>query len=240
MIKNILVIHMKLSIIMPVYNEKNTIEEIIRRVSGVEGIEKELIIVDDFSTDGTRELLRKYQNSARRNNMEIVFHDQNLGKGMAIRTGLKKVTGDLVIIQDADLEYDPNDYLKLVQPIVEEGAFVVYGSRSLSHRNKMSYLRYHIGGQVVTWWTNRLYGCRLTDEPTCYKLFRANLLKSLRLSCKRFEFCPEVTAKIRKRGIEILEVPISYNPRKIKEGKKIRWKDGIQAIWTLLKYRFTN
>jgi glycosyltransferase involved in cell wall biosynthesis len=159
---------------------------------------------------------------------------------MAIRTGLEKVTGDLVIIQDADLEYDPNDYLKLVQPIMEDGAFVVYGSRSLSHKNKMSYLRYFIGGQVVTWWTNLLYGCRLTDEPTCYKLFRADLLKSVKLNCKRFEFCPEVTAKIRKRGIEILEVPISYNPRKIKEGKKIRWKDGIQAIWTLLKYRFTN
>ena len=236
-IENILVIPMKLSIIMPVYNEKNTIEQIIRRVSAVEGIEKELIIVDDFSTDGTRELLRKYQNNC---NIAIVFHDQNLGKGMAIRTGLEKVTGDLVIIQDADLEYDPNDYLKLVQPIMEDGAFVVYGSRSLSHKNKMSYLRYFIGGQVVTWWTNLLYGCRLTDEPTCYKLFRADLLKSVKLNCKRFEFCPEVTAKIRKRGIEILEVPISYNPRKIKEGKKIRWKDGIQAIWTLLKYRFTN
>lgn len=228
---------MKLSIIMPVYNEKNTIEEIIRRVSAVEGIEKELIIVDDFSTDGTRDLLRKYQNNC---NIEIVFHDKNLGKGMAIRTGLKKVTGDMVIIQDADLEYDPNDYLKLIKPIVEDGADVVYGSRTLSHKNKISYLRYFIGGQIVTWLTNLLYRSRLTDEPTCYKLFRANVLKGIELNCRRFEFCPEVTAKIRKRRIKIVEVPISYKPRKIKEGKKIRWKDGLQAIWILLRYRFTD
>ena len=228
---------MKLSIIMPVYNEKNTIKEIIRRVTAVEGIEKELVIVDDFSSDGTRELLRKYQNNC---NVAIVFHDQNLGKGMAIRTGLEKVTGDLVIIQDADLEYDPNDYLKLIKPMVEDGVDVVYGSRSLSHKNKKSYLRYFIGGKMVTWWTNLLYWCWLTDEPTCYKLFRADLLKSLRLNCKRFEFCPEVTAKVRKRGITITEVPISYKPRKIKEGKKIRWRDGLQAFWTLLKYRFKD
>jgi dolichol-phosphate mannosyltransferase len=228
---------MKLSIIMPVYNERSTIEEIIKRVSGVEGIEKELIIVDDFSTDGTRELLRRYQNNC---NIEIVFHDKNIGKGMAIRAGLKKVTGDVVIIQDADLEYDPNDYLKLIKPIVEDEADVVYGSRLLSHKNKMSYLRYFIGGQIVTWLTNLLYGSSLTDEPTCYKLFRADILKSLRLNCKRFEFCPEVTAKVRKKGIKIIEVPISYEPRKIEEGKKIRWKDGLQAIWTLLKYRFKD
>jgi glycosyltransferase involved in cell wall biosynthesis len=228
---------MKLSIIMPVYNEKHTSEEIIRRVSAVEGIEKELIIVDDFSTDGTRELLRKYQKNC---NIKIIFHDKNMGKGMAIRTGLKKVTGDMVIIQDADLEYDPNDYLKLIKPIIEDGADVVYGSRSLSHKNKMSYLRYFIGGKMVTWWANLLYWCWLTDEPTCYKLFRSDILKSLRLKCKRFEFCPEVTAKIRKRGIKIVEVPISYQPRKMEEGKKIRWKDGLQALWTLLRYRFKD
>jgi glycosyltransferase involved in cell wall biosynthesis len=234
---------MKLSIIMPVYNEKDTIEEIIRRVCAVEGIEKELVIVDDFSTDGTRELLEKYAYASidqRNCNIQIAFHDQNQGKGMAIRTGLKKVTGDLVIIQDADLEYDPNEYLKLVKPIIEDGADVVYGSRTRSHGYKISYLRYFIGGKFVTWLANLLYWCWLTDEPTCYKLFRAGLLKSLKLNCRRFEFCPEVTAKIRKRGIKIVEVPISYMPRKIKEGKKIRWKDGLEAIWTLVKYRFTN
>lgn len=235
---------MKLSIIMPVYNEKNTIEEIIKKVGGVTGIEKELIIVDDFSTDGTRKFLKKYTGNCNipqgTEVVKISFHDKNLGKGMAIRTGLKNVTGDMVIIQDADLEYDPNDYLKLVKPIVEDGADVVYGSRLLSHKNKMSYLRYFIGGQIVTWFTNLLYNSSLTDEPTCYKLFRADILKSLRLNCKRFEFCPEVTAKIRKRGIKIIEVPISYEPRKIKEGKKITWKDGLQAIWTLLRYRFKD
>jgi len=235
---------MKLSIIMPVYNEKHTIEEIIRRVSGVEGIEKELIIVDDFSTDGTREFLREYMGDCNipqgTEVVKILFHDKNLGKGMAIRTGLKNVMADMVIIQDADLEYDPNDYLKLIKPIVEDGADVVYGSRLLSHKNKMSYLRYFIGGQIVTWLTNLLYGSKLTDEPTCYKLFRADILKSLRLNCKRFEFCPEVTAKVRKKRIKIVEVPISYEPRKIKEGKKITWKDGLQAIWTLLKYRFKD
>jgi dolichol-phosphate mannosyltransferase len=236
-IKNILVILMKLSIIMPVYNEKNTIEEIIRRVCAVAGIEKELIVVDDFSTDGTREFLKEYMDDC---NIKVLFHDKNFGKGMAIRTGIKNVTGDMVIIQDADLEYDPNDYLKLIKPIVEDGADVVYGSRLLSHKNKMSYLRYFIGGQIVTWFTNLLYKSSLTDEPTCYKLFRADLLKSLRLNCKRFEFCPEVTAKVRKRRVKITEVPISYEPRKIKEGKKITWKDGLQAIWTLLKYRFKD
>ena len=235
---------MKLSIIMPVYNEKNTIEEIIRRVSGVEGIEKELIIVDDFSTDGTREFLKKNMGNCSipqgTEAVKILFHDKNLGKGMAIRTGIRNVTGDMVIIQDADLEYDPNDYLKLIKPIVEDGADVVYGSRILSHKNKKSYLRYFIGGQLVTWLTNLLYRSSLTDEPTCYKLFRTNVLKSIKLNCTRFEFCPEVTAKVRKKGIKITEVPISYEPRKIKEGKKIRWKDGLQAIWTLLRYRFTD
>jgi len=235
---------MKLSIIMPVYNEKNTIEEIIRRVSAVGGIEKELIIVDDFSTDGTREFLKKYMGNCNipkgTEVVKISFHDKNLGKGMAIRTGIRNVTGDMVIIQDADLEYDPNDYLKLVKPIIEDRADVVYGSRYLSHKNKMSYLRYFIGGQILTWLTNLLYGSRLTDESTCYKLFRADLLKSLKLNCKRFEFCPEVTAKVRKKRIKIVEVPISYEPRKIKEGKKITWKDGLQAIWTLLKYRFKD
>lgn len=213
-------------------------------MSAVAGIEKELIIVDDFSTDGTREFLKKYMGNCNipqgTEVVKVLFHDKNLGKGMAIRTGLKNVTGDMVIIQDADLEYDPNDYLKLVKPIVEDGADVVYGSRLLSHKNKKSYLRYFIGGQLVTWLTNLLYRSSLTDEPTCYKLFHTNVLKSIKLNCTRFEFCPEVTAKIRKKGIEITEVPISYEPRKIKEGKKIRWMDGLEAIWTLLRYRFKD
>jgi dolichol-phosphate mannosyltransferase len=227
---------MKLSVIIPVFNEKQTIREIIKKVKEV-NLKKEIIIVDDCSTDGTKEILKNYPQNEE---IKIFFHKKNKGKGSAIRTALLYTKGEVVIIQDADLEYDPNDYLKLVNPIIENGADVVYGSRSLSHKNKMSYLRYFIGGQVVTWLANLLYGCRLTDESTCYKLFRADVLKSLKLNCKRFEFCPEVTAKVRKRGIKISEVPISYNPRKIKEGKKIRWKDGLEAIWTLIKYRLVE
>jgi len=229
---------MKLSIIMPVYNEKDTIMEMVGKVMNV-NMEKELIIVDDCSKDGTREILRKIDNIDNDdNNIMVIYHKKNMGKGMAIRTAIKHVTGDIVIIQDADLEYEPEDYYELVRPIIEGKADVVYGSRELLKENKWSYYRYAMGGRFLSRLTNLLYHSNITDEPTCYKVFRADILKSMNLKCKRFEFCPEVTAKVLREGIRIYEVPIHYYPRSIEEGKKIGLRDGLQAIWTLIKYRF--
>jgi len=219
---------------MPVYNEIKTIREILKRVSAVK-IDKEIIIVDDFSTDGTRKFLKKIKDK----NIKIVFHKRNHGKGYAIRTGLRYAKGDLTIIQDADLEYDPEDYLKLIKPI-KKGASVVYGSRRLNKKNKQLITRFYIATDVLNLITNLLYNAKITDEPTCYKLFKTKLLRSLNLKCKRFEFCPEVTAKVRKRGYKIHEVPIYYKPRTVKEGKKIGWRDGFEAVWTLIKYRFSG
>ena len=225
---------MKLSVLMPVYNEKDTIHQIIEKVQKVE-IEKEIIIVDDYSTDGTRKILKTDYESI--DNIHIIYHEKNWGKGKAIRSGLNFISGDITIIQDGDLEYDPEDYIKLIKPILDKSQDVVYGSRFLKSDNRHSYSRYYLGGRLVTFVTNLLYGQNLTDEPTCYKVFRSDLLKNLNLKCERFEFCPEVTAKIAKQGIKIPEIPINYYPRKIEEGKKIRWTDGIEAIWTLLKFR---
>lgn len=227
---------MKLSIIMPVYNERRTIEEILKRVQAVD-LEKELIVVDDGSVDGTRDTLRNYQNV---DSIRVVFQDRNQGKGAAIRAGLAHVTGDVVVIQDADLEYDPADYPILLRPIQEGEAQVVYGSRLLNEEHPISAWRFYLGGRLLTLLANLLYRAGITDEPTCYKMFRTEVLKGLDLRCTRFEFCPEVTAKVRKRGIRIHEVPISYNPRKVYEGKKIGWRDGLEAIWTLVKYRFIH
>ena len=231
---------MKLSVIMPVYNERETIREILEKVGRV-NLEKEVIIVDDASLDGTSELLRAMEGSESMNNADIriVYHSQNQGKGTAIRTALSYVRGDVIIIQDGDLEYDPQDYPKLVAPLVGGETDVVYGSRTLG-KGKRSYWRYYWGGRFLSWLTNILYGTRITDEPTGYKAFRTEVLKGLDLKCQRFEFCPEVTAKLCKRGYRIKEVPISYHPRKIEEGKKIRWIDGLIAIFTLLKYRFVS
>ena len=228
---------MRLSIIMPVYNEKETIAEIIRKVKEVDlnDIKKEIIIVDDFSTDGTRKILEKVKD----NEIKIIYHDKNMGKGYAIRTALKYVTGDIVIIQDADLEYNPEDYIKLILPIIKGENKVVYGSRMLG-KNKYSSLSFFLGGQLVTFVANLLYGTKITDEPTCYKVFNSDVIKNLNLECKGFEFCPEVTAKVAKKGFKIKEIPISYYPRDKKHGKKINWKDGLEAIWILIKYRFKN
>ncbi len=225
---------MKISVIIPVYNEEKTLLEILKKVQKVP-LNKEVIIIDDGSTDKTREILMKIKEK----NVKILFHPKNVGKGGAIRTGIKEAKGDIIIIQDADLEYEPNDYCALIQPIVEDKSGVVYGSRELG-RNKKSSLGFFWGGKLLSCMSNILYNAKITDEPTCYKVFKKEILKSLNLRCRGFEFCPEVTAKLRKKGFKIYEVPIHYFPRSIREGKKIRLRDGIVAIWTLFKYRFHN
>ena len=227
---------MKLSVILPVYNEKNTIQEVIQKVMSVD-VEKELIIVDDCSNDGTKELLKKFEGQEQ---IRILYHQENQGKGSAIRTALKHVTGDVVIIQDADLELDPQDYPELLKPILEGKTEVVYGSRYLKETNTLPPFRFRIAVHVLNFMVRILFGVKITDEATCYKLIKTELLKSIPLKCKRFEFCPEVTAKILKRKQKIVEVPISYNYRTVKQGKKIGFMDGLEAMWTLLKYRFKD
>jgi len=228
---------MILSVIIPVFNEKKTVAEILKRIERVDlkglGFDKETIIVDDGSTDGTREILRNLEGRHK-----IIYHSKNQGKGMAVRTGLREVSGDYVIIQDADLEYDPEDYRKLLECALKNNAQVVYGSRLLNHKNEFSYSSYYYGGIILNWLTGIICGIKITDESTCYKLFKTETIKSIPLKCERFEFCPEVTAKIAKRKIKIYEVPISYRPRHKNEGKKIKWRDGIEAFWILIKYKF--
>ena len=227
---------MKLSVIIPVYNEERTLRQLFDKVLKV-GIDKEIIIVDDYSTDRSREIIGEY---AKLENVKAVFHGRNYGKGKAIRSGIEHVTGDIVIIQDADLEYEPEDYPKLMKPIIDGKTNVVYGSRELGTTNRHSYFSFYIGGKFLSWLTNFLYTSNITDEPTCYKVFRADLLKKIQLRCVRFEFCPEITAKVLKHGEQIIELPIHYYPRTKNEGKKIKWKDGIEAIWTLVKYKFID
>jgi dolichol-phosphate mannosyltransferase len=219
-----------LSVIIPVYNERDTIQEALRRVRSLDA-EVEIIAVDDASTDGSRELLEAEPG------LVLVRHAVNQGKGVAIRSALERVTGDVVAIQDADLEYDPQDLLRLVAPIARGEARAVYGSRFLRGRPPMALPNY-ICNRLLAWTANLLYGARLTDEATCYKVFDAALIRSIPLTCRRFEFCPEVTAKVLKRGERILELPVSYTPRTYDSGKKIRWSDGVVALWTLVKFRF--
>jgi len=169
-----------------------------------------------------------------------LINKPNGGKGSAIRAGIKESTGDIIIIQDADLEYDPRDYSKLIRKIIDKKAMVVYGSRSLNKKNRYSHLSFLLGGKIVTFFTNVLFFSNLTDEPTCYKVFRADVIKKIKIKGNKFDWEPEVTAKILKKGIKIHEVPISYKPRRIEEGKKINWIDGLQAIWTLFYWRFRN
>ena len=230
---------MTLSVLLPVFNEKNTISPILKKIDEVDlgdlGFDKEIIIVDDGSTDGTADILRRLGDK-----YKIIYHSKNQGKGAAIRTGLKEVSGDYVIIQDADLEYDPQDYGKLLEVALKNDAKVVYGSRLMNRQNKFSYTSYYLGGVFLNFATNFLYGTKITDESTCYKLFKTEVIKSIPLKCQRFEFCPEVTAKIAKKGIKIYEAPINYYPRHINEGKKIKWRDGVVALWTLIKYKFVN
>lgn len=224
-----------LSVVIPVYNECATIREVIGRVQAVEipDMSIEVILVDDGSTDGTRDVLQEFRDTC-----TVVFHEGNHGKGAALRTGFERVTGDIVIVQDADLEYFPEDYPILVKPIQDGIARVVYGSRRLRKENQQhSGIAFFLGGVTLTILTNLLYGIKISDEPTCYKVFEASLLREIPLVCSRFEFCPEVTAKVARRKIPIHEVPIRYAPRSVSEGKKIGWKDAVEAIWTLLRYR---
>jgi glycosyltransferase involved in cell wall biosynthesis len=228
---------MILSILIPAYNEKKTIAEILERIESVNlddiSFEKEIIIIDDGSTDGTKEILNGLEGK-----YKIIYHSQNKGKGAAIRTGLERASGDYVIIQDADLEYDPQDYRKMIESAIKNRAQAVYGSRRLNPYNKPRYASYYLGGIFLNWMTRLISGIKITDESTCYKLFKTELIKSLALKCEGFDFCPEVTMKIAKRGIKIYEVPISYHPRSIEEGKKIKWRDGLRALVALIKYKF--
>lgn len=225
--------NIKLSVIIPAYNEKATILTVVKRVEDIQ-IDKEIIIVDDCSNDGTRELLKKSDLDAK-----ILFHEKNKGKGAAIKTALKQVTGDIVIIQDADLEYDPKDFYEVIKPITDGKAKVVYGSRFKGKREGM-YFSHMLGTKFFNLLVHLLYRQRISDESTCYKAFKTEVLKSLNLRCNGFEFCPEVTAKLMKKGYNIFEVPISYSGRRFKSGKKVTWKDGFMVIWILLKYKLVD
>jgi glycosyltransferase involved in cell wall biosynthesis len=224
----------KLSVIVPTFNERNTIAEIVRRMRAVElPLEREIIVVDDGSTDGTREVLKQLGDST----LRVVQHPTNRGKGAAIRTGLEHVTGDLVLIQDADLEYDPDDWPKLLAPVLKGRAVVVYGSRFTGERRNMLFWHW-VANRMLSLVANVLYNSTLSDMETGHKLFDRRVLDELSLRARRFDFEPEVTAKVLKTGIRIYEVPISYAGRTLEEGKKITWEDGVIALWTLVKYRF--
>jgi len=230
---------MKFSIIIPCFNEEKTIEEIIKRVSeaSLTGIEKEIVVVDDGSTDKTFDILKQLKNKFE---FKLLRHNGNKGKGVAIKTALKEISGDYVIIQDADLEYNPEDYKKLLSCVKENGAEVVYGSRYPGLGDKYSHLFFYMGGRVLTWITNLLYGAKITDEATCYKLFKREVIDGVNLKCQGFDFCPEITAKVLKKGITIHEVFIDYHPRDKGHGKKIKLKDGLICIWILIKYKFVD
>jgi glycosyltransferase involved in cell wall biosynthesis len=226
----------KLSVIVPVYDERNTVAEIIRRAREVElPLDREIIVVDDGSTDGTRAVLSHLADST----VRVVVHPENQGKGAAIRTGLAHATGDLVIIQDADLEYDPDDWHRLLAPVFKGKAQVVYGSRFTGERRNMMFWHW-VGNRFLTLVTNALYNTTLSDMETCYKLFDRQVLDGIRLTADRFDFEPEVTARLLRTGVRIYEVPISYAGREFHEGKKISWRDGITALWTLVRCRVTR
>jgi glycosyltransferase involved in cell wall biosynthesis len=218
------------SIIIPVFNEIHSIARLLQMVES-SAVHKQIILVDDGSTDGTPEVLAR---AHRPFEVTTVFHDDNRGKGAAIRTGLRYARGEYVLIQDADLEYDPQDYPALLEPLRQGQTNVVYGVRPDRPGRGLIYF---YGARFLTLLTNFLYRCNIQDEATCYKVFRRSTLNTIELRCRRFEFCPEVTAKLSRMGEKIWEVPISYNPRTAKEGKKIGWSDGLMAIWTLFRYR---
>ncbi|MCZ6541638.1 MAG: glycosyltransferase family 2 protein [Nitrospinae bacterium] len=224
---------MKLSIIIPVYNEKDTLRTLLTRVEAVD-YEKEIVLVDDCSTDGTREIVQDYQG---REGYTVLMHTKNLGKGAALRSGFAEAKGDIIIIQDADLEYDPREYGKLLEPILDGRADVVYGSRFLGGPHRVLFFWHYLGNMVLTTLSNILTNLNLTDMETCYKAFTRKVLDSLTLKCNRFGFEPEFTSKVAKRKFRIYEVPISYSGRDYTEGKKIGWKDGVAAMWYIIRFR---
>jgi glycosyltransferase involved in cell wall biosynthesis len=241
---------MRLSIIVPAYNEIHTIAEILRRVRAVElkvsigfgaqngsqvDFEREVVVVDDGSTDGTREVLRELNHAP---DVSVVLHEHNQGKGAAVRTGLQHASGDIMLIQDADLEYDPRDYPSLLRPIVEERSHVVYGSRFRGGPTRAMFFWHMVGNRFLTLVTNVLYDSILSDMETCYKVFTRQVAEQLDLKASGWGFDPEITAQILRLGYRIYEVPITYTGREFHEGKKISWRDGLTVLWTLLKYRF--
>ena len=233
----------KLSILIPAYNESKTIVGILEKIIRVdlpETIKKEIIIIDDCSTDHTDEKVAQVMKSHSEMYIKYIRLKENRGKGYAVRTGITNATGEIIIVQDADLEYDPNDYSILLQPILSGKYKIVYGSRLLNRNNKYSYHSFYWGGRLISLITSLLFSCKITDEPTCYKMFDASVLKSIPLTYDRFGFCPEITAKARRCGYAIKEVPINYYPSSKQEGKKIKWCDGVEAICILFKFRFHN
>ncbi|HSO26627.1 MAG TPA: glycosyltransferase family 2 protein [Anaerolineales bacterium] len=227
---------MKISVIIPAYNEIHTIREILDRVQAT-GLADEIVIVDDGSVDGTRDILRELDGH---NGIRVVLHDQNRGKGAAVVTGFQHATGDVFIIQDADLEYDPRDYPALIQPITEGNADVVYGSRFMGGPRRATMFWHMVANKLLTLMTNMLYNNILTDMETGYKVFRREIVDGMAIHARRFDFEPEFTAKILKKKVRIYEVPIRFNPRDYSEGKKIGLKDAFEAVWTLVKYRFVD
>ena len=227
---------MKVSVIIPVYDEKHTIEEIVRRVKA-QNIASEILIVDDGSTDGTRQIIESMDGEG---DIKVILHDRNLGKGAAVRTGIQNASGDVLLIQDADLEYDPRDYSSLLQPIEEGLADVVYGSRFLGAARRPVMFWHMLANKLLTLLTNVLYDTILTDMETGYKVFKKEIVEDLKLRANRFDFEPEFSAKILKRKVRVFEVPIVFNPRDYSDGKKIGIKDAFQAVWALIKYRFVD
>ena len=232
---------MKISIIIPVYNEEKTIKKILDLISSVNlGIKKEIVIVDDGSKDNSKKIIEKYIEHKKKNRIEYKFFSKkNEGKGSAIKKGIELTSGEIITIQDADLEYDPEDFKKLIKPIILGKEKVVYGSRFL-RKHEPLYKIYFLGNKFLTFLTKVLYNAKITDMETCYKVFKADVIKNIEIKSNEFDFEPEITARVLKLGIKIKEIPISYKPRSIAEGKKINWKDGLQAIWTLLYWKFKN
>lgn len=228
----------KITILIPVFNEVNTLKVILQKVEEANfcGLEKEIILIDDCSTDGTREILSELEEK-----YKVFYHDNNMGKGAALRTGFDHVTGDIAVIQDADLEYDPVDYEPLIKLILDDKADVAYGSRLSGGKPSRSFMFTHLlGNKLLTLMTNILYNTTLTDMETCYKAFKTEFIKGIEIKSNRFDFEPEITAKVLKRGARLYELPISYYGREYDEGKKITWKDGFHAIFALVKFRFTD